>query len=349
MTTTPSTRGRTGRADTDTPESEPDQSAEPGSGTPDDETRLRRFLSRVGVRPLGHAEQPVEPEPEPAADRPGQETESAGATRRISMSPGGRLPVPGRTIDLADPPEHQAPAADEPVPAEDEEDSADLTGPSEAQAGGEPAKSTWPPRVSWRRRKDDDQAEGPDAVDADEDRTGPAGGEPDWFRVRKTADPQAPVPEPYEVHNHYYGTGQEPSAPAGEWTGSAGKGRNRSSLTAWWASFTPLQRFILHNGAAATVGAWSWGAFTAEWKTGLPQWTLAVMHDAAASSNEPSTPFIVGGGVILLAAVAGGIVTALVEKWLYRLPSLCAAVRFLTHIPVASAGIAVLLFLPSTF
>lgn len=344
MTTTPSTRGRTGQAHTDTPESEPTQSAEPGTGTPDDEARLRRLLSRVGVRPLGHAEQPVEEEPEPAADRPGQDPESAAVTRRISMSPGGRLPVPGQTIDLTDPPEHQAPAVDEPVPAEDEKAGADLTGPPEAQAGGEPAKSTWPPRVSWRRRKDDDQAEGPGAADADEDLPGPAGDEPDWFRVRKTADPQAPGPDPYEVHNHYYGTGQEPPAPAGERTGPTGPARNRSSLTAWWASLTPLQRFILHNGSAATAGAWSWGLLTGQWDTGLPQWTLAVMHEAAAGSSEPSTPFIVGGGVILLAAVGGGIVTAFVERWLYRLPSFCAAVRYLTHIPAASAGIAVLLY-----
>ena len=69
--------------------------------------------------------------------------------------------------------------------------------------------------------------------------------------------------------------------------------------------------------------------FTAQWNTGLPQWTLAVMHDAAAGSTEPSTPFIVGGGVILLAAVVGGGITAFVEKWLYRLPSFCAVVRFL--------------------
>lgn len=37
------------------------------------------------------------------------------------------------------------------------------------------------------------------------------------------------------------------------------------------------------------------------------------------------------------------------KKWLYRLPSFCAAVRFVTHIPLASAGIAVLLFSAPTF
>ncbi|MFE2274871.1 hypothetical protein ACFXB4_37330 [Streptomyces lavendulae] len=343
MTTNPSTRGRTSRVQTDTPESEPAQSADSGSGTPDDETRLRRLLSRVGVRPLGHAEQPVEEEPEPAADRPGRATESAGTTRRISMSPGGRLPLPGQTIDLTDPPENQPPELDEPAPVEDEE-AADLTDPLEPQAGGEPAKTTWRPGVSWRRRKDDDQAEGPDAPNANEDLPGPEVGEPDWFRVRKTADPHAPGPDPYEVHNHYYGTGQEPSAPVGERNGPAGPGRNRTSLTTWWASLTPMQRFILHNGSAATAGAWGWGLLTGQWDTGLPQWTLAVMHDAAASSDEPSTPFFVGGGVILLAAVCGGIVTAFVERWLYRLPSFCAAVRYLTHVPAASAGIAVLLY-----
>lgn len=335
MTTTPSTHGRTGRTHTDAPESDPTPSAEPGTGTPDEETRLRRFLSRVGVRPLGHAEQPVEDEPEPTADRPGQGSESAAATRRISMSPGGGCPFPAKPSTSPTPPAHQAPAADEPVPAEDEDVGADQTGPSEAQAGGEPAKGTWPPRVSWRGRKDDDQAEDPDAAEADEELPGPEGYEPDWFRVRKTADPQAPGPGPYEVHNHYYGTDQEPSAPAGERPGPAGPGRNRTSLTAWWASLTPLQQFILHNGSAATAGAWSWGLLTGQWSTGLPQWTLAVMHDAAAGSSEPSTPFIVGGGVILLAAVGGGIVTAFVERWLYRLPSFCAAVRYLTHIPAA--------------
>ncbi|MGD1220677.1 hypothetical protein AB9Q10_19860 [Streptomyces krungchingensis] len=349
MSTTPSTRGRINQAH-DTPENEPPQAPETGDGMPDDETRLRRLLSRIGVRPVGHAEQPVEDEPEPATDRPDQDLEAAGSTRRISMSPGGRLPVPGQTIDLTD--EQQAPA-DEPMPAEDQGATTDPAGPAEAQPAGEPANSTWPPRVPWRRRKDDDQAEGAAGAaveDAkDEDLTGPEGEGPDWFRVRKTADPQAPDPDPFEVHNHYYGTGQEPSAPAGEGPRPAGPGRNRSSLTAWWASLTPLQRFILHNGAAATAGAWSWGVFTAQWNTGLPQWTLAVMHDAAASSNEPSTPFIVGGGVILLAAVVGGGISAFVEKWLYRLPSFCAAVRFLTHIPVASAGIAVLLFSAPTF
>ncbi|MFD0437152.1 chromosomal replication initiator protein DnaA [Streptomyces chartreusis] len=345
MSTTPSTRGRSNRAPSDTPENEPTQTPETESGMPDDETRLRTLLSRIGVRPLGHAEQPVDAEPEPGAARPDQDLESAGATRRISMSPGGRLPVPGQTIDLTDLPKQQAPA-DEPVAAEDEDATADPAGIPEAQPAGEPANSTWPPRVPWRRRKDDDQAESPAAADADEDLPGSEGEGPDWFRVRKTADPMAPDPDPYEVHNHYYGTGQELSAPAGEGTGP---GRNRSSLTAWWASLTPLQRFILHNGAAATVGAWSWGVFTAQWNTGLPQWTLAVMHDAAASSNEPSTPFIVGGGVILIAAVVGGGISAFVEKWLYRLPSFCAAVRFLTHIPVASAGIAVLLFSAPTF
>ncbi|MFE9121530.1 hypothetical protein [Streptomyces sp. NPDC007172] len=307
---------------------------------------MRRLLSRVGVRPLGYAEQPLEKEPEPAADRLSQAPEPAraGATRWISMSPGGRLPLPGQTIDLTDLPEHQAPTADEPVPAEDEQATSDLTGPSQAQVGGEPAKSAWPPRTSWPRRKGDDQPEGPDAADADDHLPGPEGGEPDWFRVRKTADPQAPDRDPYEVHNHYYGTGQEPSAPAGERSGPAGPGRNRTSFTTWWASLTPLQRFILHNGSAAAAGAWGWGLLTGQWSTGLPQWTLAVLHDAAAGSTEPSTPFIVGGGVILLAAVADGIVAAFVERWLYRLPSFCAAVRYLTHIPAASAGIAVLLY-----
>ncbi|MEU0352954.1 hypothetical protein ABZ302_40060 [Streptomyces sp. NPDC006237] len=345
MSTTPSTRGRANRAHSDTPENETPQTPETGNGMPDDETRLRRLLSRIGVRPLGHAEQPVEEEPEPGTARPDQGLESAGATRRISMSPGGRLPVPGQTIDLTDLSEQQAPA-DEPMPAEDQDATADPAGPPEAQPAGEPANSTWPPRVPWRRRNDDDQAEGPAAADADEDLPRPEGDGPDWFRVRKTTDPLAPDPDTYEVHNHYYGTGQELSAPAGE---GAGRGLNRSSLTAWWASLTPLQRFILHNGSAATAGAWSWGVFTAQWNTGLPQWTLAVMHDAAASSNEPSTPFIVGGGVILIAAIVGGGISAFVEKWLYRLPSFCAAVRFLTHIPVASASIAVLLFSAPTF
>ncbi|MFE3166754.1 hypothetical protein [Streptomyces sp. NPDC059224] len=347
MSTTPSTRGPINQAHTDTPENEPPQTSETGNGMPDDETQLRRLLSRIGVRPLGHAEQPVGEEPEPGTDRPAQDLESAGSTRRISMSPGGRLPVPGQTIDLTDLPEQQAPA-DEPMPADDQDATSDPAGPAEAQ----PANSTWPPRVPWRRRKEDDLtegAEGPAVANAGEDLPGPGDEGPDWFRVRKTADPQATDPYPYEVHNHSYGTGQEPSAPAGEGTGLVGRGRNRSSLTAWWASLTPLQRFILHNGAAATAGAWSWGVFTAQWDTGLPQWTLAVMHDAAASSNEPSTPFIVGGGVILLAAVVGGGISAFVEKWLYRLPSFCAAVRFLTHIPVASAGIAVLLFSAPTF
>ncbi|WP_033226248.1 MULTISPECIES: hypothetical protein [unclassified Streptomyces] len=345
MSTTPSTRGRRNRTHSNTSQGEPPQTAEAESGVPDDETQLRRLLSRIGVRPLGHAEQPVDEEPEPAAARPEQELTSAGATRRISMSPGGRLPVPGQTIDLTDIPEQQAPA-DEPMPAEGQDATAEPAGPAEAQPAGEPAKRVWPPRVPWRRHKDDDQAEGAAASDADEDLPELEGDEPDWFRVQKTAAPQAPDPDTYEVHHHYYGTGQEPPARAGEGTGP---GRNRSSLTAWWVSLTPLQRFILHNGAAATAGAWSWGLFTAQWNTGLPQWTLAVMHDAAASSNEPTTPFIVGGGVMLIAAVAGGAITAFVEKWLYRLPSFCAAVRFLTHIPVASAGIAVLLFLPSTF
>jgi hypothetical protein len=343
VSTTPSTRGRSNQANTATPQNEPPQTPETGDGMPDDETRLRRLLSRIGVRPLGHAEQPVEEEPEPGAARPDRDLESAGSTRRISMSPGGRLPVPGQTINLTD--DQQTPA-DEPMPAEDQDTTA------ESEPAGEPANSTWPPRVPWRRGKDDDQAEGaggPEAADADEDLPGPEGEGPDWFRVRKTADPQAPDPDPYEVHNHYYGTSQEPAPPAGERPGPAGPGRNRSSLTAWWASLTPLQRFILHNGAAATAGAWSWGVFTTQWNTGLPQWTLAVMHDAAASSNEPSTPFIVGGGVILLAAVVGGGISAFVERWLYRLPSFCAAVRFLTHIPVASAGIAVLLFSAPTF
>ncbi|ODA69797.1 hypothetical protein [Streptomyces sp. AVP053U2] len=343
MSTTPSTRGRTNQTNTDTPENEPPQTPETGDGMPDDETRLRRLLSRIGVRPLGHAEQPFEEESEPAAARPDQDLQPAGSMRRISMSPGGRLPVPGQTIDLTD--EQQTPA-DKAMPAEDQDATA------ESEPAGEPANSTGPPRVPWRRRKDDDQAEeagGPAAADTDEDLPGSEGEGPDWFRVRKTADPQTPDPDPYEVHNHYYGTGQELSVPAGEGTGPAGRGRNRSSLTAWWASLTPLQRFILHNGAAATAGAWSWGVFTAQWNTGLPQWTLAVMHDAAASSNEPSTPFIVGGGVILIAAVVGGGISAFVEKWLYRLPSFCAVVRFLTHIPVASAGIAVLLFSAPTF
>lgn len=343
MSTTPSTRGRTSQAHSDTPESEPPQTPETGNSTPDDKTQLRRLLSRTGVRPLGHAEQPVEEDLEPAAARPDQDPEPAGATSRISMSPGGRLPVPGQTLDLTDLPEQQAPT-DGSMPAEDQDAAADPAGPSEVTPAGEQAKSAWPPRVSRRRRKDDDQAQGPATEDGDEDLPGPEGDGPDWIRVRKSADPQAP--DLYEVHNHYYGTGQEPSASAGEGTGP---GRNRSSLTTWWTSLTPLQRFILHNGSAATAGAWSWGVFTAQWNTGLPQWTLAVMHDAAASSNEPIPPFIVGGGVILLAAIVGGGISAFVERWLYRLPSFCAAVRFLTHIPVASAGIAVLLFLPSTF
>lgn len=344
MSTTPSTRGRTNGAHSDTPQSEPPHPPETGSGKLEDETRLRRLLSRTGVRPLGHAEQPVE-EDGPGAPRPDQEPKSVGATRRISMAPGGRLPLPGQTLDLTRLPESQSPT-DGPMTAEDQDATADPAGPSEAQPAGEQAKSAWPPRVSRRRRKDDDQTKGPAAADGDEDISDPQDDEPDWFRVRKSADPEPPNPDTYEVHNHYYVTGQEPSAPAGE---VIGPGRNRSSLTAWWASHTPLQRFILHNGSAAAAGAWSWGVFTAQWDFGLPQWTLTVMHDATVGSNEPFVPFIIGGGVMLLAAVVGGGITAFVERWLYRLPSFCAAVRFLTHIPVASAGIAVLLFLPSTF
>ncbi|MFJ5850519.1 hypothetical protein [Streptomyces sp. NPDC092903] len=345
MSTTPSTRGRTNRANPDTPQNEPLQPPETGSGTPEDETRLRRLLSRTSVRPLGHAEQPVEEDPEPGTPRPDQEPKSVGATRRISMAPGGRLPLPGQTLDLTRLPEPQSPT-DGPMTVEDQDATAAPAVPAEAQPAGEQAKSAWPPRVSRRRRKDDDQTEDPAAADEDEDLPGPQDDEPDWFRARKSADPQTPNPDTYEVHNHYYGTDQEPSATAGE---RIGAGRNRSSLTAWWASHTPLQRFILHNGSAAAAGAWTWGAFTTQWDTGLPQWTLAVMHDAAAGSNEPTAPFIIGGGVMLLAAVVGGGISAFVEKWLYRLPSFCAAVRFLAHIPVASAGIAVLLFLPSTF
>ncbi|MEU1158129.1 hypothetical protein ABZ369_34685, partial [Streptomyces sp. NPDC005918] len=265
--------------------------------------------------------------------------------RRNATEPGGgRLPAPGQTIDLTEPPEQQA-RADEPTLPEEQDDTADPAQPPETRRPGEAAKSVWPPRVPWRRRKDSDQADGPAAA-AGDDLPQPEGDQPDWYRVQKTDDPQAPDPGTYEVHNHYYGTGQDSSSPAGE---GAGRSRSRGSLTAWWASLTPLQRFILHNGSAATAGAWGWGMFTAQWNTGLPQWTLAVMHDAAAGSTEPSTPFVVGGGVLLLAAVVGGAVTAFVEKWLHRLPSFCVVVRFLTHIPVASAGIAVLWFSAPTF
>ncbi|MEU0214094.1 hypothetical protein ABZ281_02860 [Streptomyces sp. NPDC006265] len=335
MSTTPSTRGEPHN----TPETEGTMGA--------DETQLRRILSRVGVRPLGHAEQPVDEEPEPTAARPAPYLPSTADTRRDPAEPGGgRLPAPGQTIDLTEPPERQT-QADQPTLPEEQDDSADPAQRPAMRRAGEAAKSVWPPRVPWRRHKDDDQGEGPAAAAAvDEGAAQPEADQPDWYRVQKTDDPQAADPGTYEVHNHYYGTGQDSSAPAVQ---GASRSRNRGSLTAWWASLTPLQQFILHNGSAATAGAWGWGMFTAQWNTGLPQWTLAVMHDAAAGSTEPSTPFIVGGGVVLLAAVVGGGVTAFVEKWLYRLPSFCIAVRFLTHIPVASAGIAVLLFSAPTF
>lgn len=333
MSTTPSTGG------------EPHPTPETESTMGADETQLRRLLSRIGVRPLGHAEQPVGEEPEPAAahrpDRP-----SVTATRRISMAPGGgRLPVPGQTIDLTDAPEQQT-QADEPTLPEEQNDTADPSQHPETRRAGETAKSVWPPHVPWRRHKDNDQVEAPAAAAGNEDAPQMEGDQPDWYRVQKADDPQAPDPGTYEVHNHYYGTDQDAPAPAGE---GFGRSRNRGSLTAWWASLTPLQRFILHNGSAATAGAWGWGLFTAQWNTGLPQWTLAVMHDAAASSTEPSTPFIVGGGVALLAALVGGGITAFVERWLYRLPSFCGVVRFLTHVPVASAGIAILWFSAPTF
>ena len=146
MSTTPSTRGRRNRTHSNTSQGEPPQTAEAESGVPDDETQLRRLLSRIGVRPLGHAEQPVDEEPEPAAARPEQELTSAGATRRISMSPGGRLPVPGQTIDLTDIPEQQAPA-DEPMPVEGQDATAEPAGPAEAQPAGEPAKRVWPSSI----------------------------------------------------------------------------------------------------------------------------------------------------------------------------------------------------------
>lgn len=345
MSTTPSTRGRRSRAHDDAIQGEPHATPETEDTMGADETQLRRVLSRIGVRPLGHAEQPVDEEPEPAT-HPAPDQQPVAATRRNPVEPGGgRLPAPGQTIDLTEPPEQQA-RADEPTLPEEQDDTADPAQLSETRRVGEAAKRGWPPRVPWRRHEDKDQAEGPAAAAGDDDLPQPESDQPDWYRVQKTDDPQAPDPGTYEVHNHYYGTGQDSSAPAGE---RAGRSRNRGSLTAWWASLTPLQRFILHNGSAATAGAWGWGMFTAQWNTGLPQWTLAVMHDAAAGSTEPSTPFIVGGGVIVLAAVVGGGITAFVEKWLYRLPSFCAVVRFLTHIPVASAGIAVLWFSAPTF
>lgn len=163
MSTTPSTRGRSNRAPSDTPENQPAQTH--------DETRLRSFLSRVGVRPRSHAEQFVDERPEPGADRPDQDLEPVGATPRIPMSSGGRLPVPGQAIDLTDLPEQQDPA-DEPRPAEDQDSTAGPVGPPEAQSAGESANSTWPPRVHWRRRKDDDQVEGPDVADADDELPG---------------------------------------------------------------------------------------------------------------------------------------------------------------------------------
>ncbi|MFI1648081.1 hypothetical protein ACH4XT_14245 [Streptomyces avidinii] len=333
MSTTPSAGPHSPAHDEPT-HGEPHQAQQTENTVPDDESQVRRLLTRIGVRPVGHAEQPVDEDSAPA--RPEPDRPRASLPRRISTAPGDRLPAPGQTIDLTDPPEQQT-QADEPTLAEEQGDT---------QRPGEAAKSVWPPRVPWRRHPNNDQAEGTAAAATDDDHPQPAGDQPDWYRVQKTDDPQAPDPGTYEVHNHYYGTGQDSTAPAGE---GFGRSRNRGSLTTWWASLTPLQRFILHNGSAATAGAWGWGLFTAQWNTGLPQWTLAVMHDAAAGSTEPSTPFIIGGGVALLAAVVGGGITAFVEKWLYRLPSFCGVVRFLTHIPVASAGIAVLWFSAPTF
>ncbi|MCX4792592.1 hypothetical protein OG369_43230 [Streptomyces sp. NBC_01221] len=251
-----------------------------------------------------------------------------------------------RRLRHTDPAEQHAPE-DQPTPPEDQDATAGRPQRPDARTTDGATKGGWPPRAPWHRHQNGDQREAPVVTDADENVKKPEGDEPDWFRIQKTDDQQVPDPGTYEVHNHYYGSGPDSVAPpAGEGTGP--RRINRSSLTAWWASLTPWQRFILHNGSTAAVGARGWGMFTAQWDTGLPQWTLTVMHDAATSSNEPSTPLIVGGGMVLLAAVIGGGITTFMEKWLHRLPSFCVAVRFLTHVPVASAGIAVLLFSTST-
>ncbi|MFD6968784.1 hypothetical protein [Streptomyces sp. NPDC059949] len=340
MSITPFTRGRRNRSHGDTTPMPP-QPTETEDTAGADETQLRRTLSRIGARPVGHAEQNVEEDPAPAVAEPEPDRLPVTSTRRISTVPGGgRLPVPGQTIELTDAPQQEP--EDEPAPAEDQDVTGGRPQPPDARAAGEERRGAWPPRTPWRRHNND-QAEAPGAAEAGEETHDPAGDAPDWYRVQKTTDPLTPDPGTYEVHNHYYGSGPDTPAPsAGEGPGPSRI--NRGSLTAWWASRTPWQRFILHHGSAAAAGAWGWGMLTARWDIGLPQWTLALMHDAAASSNEPSTPFIAGAGVILLAAVVGGGITAFVERWLYRLPSFCAAVRFLTHVPVASAGIAVLLF-----
>ncbi|MFI6689309.1 hypothetical protein [Streptomyces sp. NPDC050485] len=338
MSITPFARGRRNQTPDETTGEEPAPAPETKDTVGADETQLRRVLSRIGVRPVGHAEQRVEDAPAPPAEQP--EPERPGTlTRLISTTRGGgRLPAPGKTIELTDPPAQQAPA-DEPTLAEDQEAPADRPPRQDGRAAGAAPKVPWPPYAPRRRNKVD----APTVTDPGDEGQEPVHDKPDWFRVQKKADPQVPDPGAHEVHNHYYGSGPDTLAPPAD-EGTGPRRINRSSLTSWWASLTPWQRFILHNGSAAAVGAWGGGMLTARWDTGLPQWTLAVMHDAAASSNEPTTPFIVGAGVILLAAIAGGAITSFVEKWLHRLPSFCAAVRFLTHIPVASAGIAVLLF-----
>ncbi|WP_077060570.1 hypothetical protein [Streptomyces sp. MP131-18] len=122
-------------------------------------------------------------------------------------------------------------------------------------------------------------------------------------------------------------------------------GPTQDALFDWWGRRDRRQRFVLLNGTAAATGAYSHGAFTGQWDVGLPQTVLAWMHDAAASSDEPATPLILGGLVALTAAVVGGIVSATLSRWVAQLPRLCAALHWaLVRVPVASAVTAILLY-----
>jgi hypothetical protein len=106
-----------------------------------------------------------------------------------------------------------------------------------------------------------------------------------------------------------------------------------------------LQRAVLLNTPAAAAGAWTYGAFTADWSTGIPQTVLGWMHDAATTSTSPLTPLIIGGLVTAGAAVIGGGIYGRLAAFTAHTPALSTALHWLiVRIPVASSTTALLLY-----
>lgn len=214
-------------------------------------------------------------------------------------------------------------------------------------------------RGDWWRLASPDRGPDPseDAPDHIPDAPGTPGavpGAPDLGPDMRKAAPNDPDPDPADADEHPAVDEDQDEEPAAgpprprrrglDWSPPQAP-RARQSAAEWWLGFSVANSFLLLNGSAVAAGTWGAGLFTGDWSTGIPQLTLAAMHDAAAESTSTSTPLFLGGLIVLGSAIAGAAAAGFALRIVGASPTFARFVHWaLVRVPVASTLTALCLY-----